>query len=392
MRTSFFRKLSPLLILTLVLGTVNLAVFHVATAATTLTSVSDTMTNLNTSGSTSNDILFTIPVTTGGGFPLSGTITLTFASSTGTAPALAASIASSAIGVKVATNAQTIASGTASAGTPVAATTTAWGFARTSATVLTLTAPSSTATGLPVTAGTAVTMEVLLGTAAGGSNILTHGSSPNTETLVILTSQGDSQTIGMPIIANDQVVVTATVAPIITFNLTTVGGGTGGSALNAVDFGTLSSSSVKYATATPGGTTSTSTAANDLVVATNAASGYTLTYTAPTTLTDGSHPIAPATITNSHVGVPGTAQFAISGFMTAGTTSGSPAVTSSYRYSAASATSNWNFSTSSPVTLATNGAATSGDATSMRYIANIPSTQAPGNYSVTLTFIATGNF
>ena len=388
MKKTFLQKLSPVLVVALLCATTNLAFFQVAHAAG-LTTLSDTMTNLNTSGSTSNDILFTVPVTTGSGFPLSGTITLTFASSTGTAPALASSIANTAIAIKVATNSQTIASGSASAGVPVAATTTAWGFARTSATVLTLTAPSTTATGLPVSAGTAVTFEVMLGTAAGGTNILTHGGTANTETLAVATSAGDSGTIAMPIVANDQVVVTATVSPTISFNLTAGGSGAGGTATNAVDFGALSSSAVRYATAgaASGGTTSLTTPALDLSVGTNAVSGYTLTYTAPTTLTDGSHPITAATLSATNTGTTGSAQFAMSAIGTVGT----PTVAPTYLYNPTVGSSKWNFATATTTTLASNTTATT-DTASVRFLANIPSSQAPGAYSVTVTYIATGNF
>ena len=389
MKNIFFRKITPILVITAVLVTANLAFFQIATAAT-LTSSSDTMTNLNTSALSSHDILFTVPTTTGGGFPLSGTITLTFAASTGTAPALAASIVNTSIGVKVATNAQTIATGTASAGTPVAATTTAWGFARTSATVLTLTAPSTTATGLPVSAGTSVAFEIQLGVAAGGTNIVTNGGSANTQTLAIATSPGDSQTVASPIVANDTVVVTATVAPTITFNLTAGGSGSGGTATNAVDFGTLSASAARYATAgsASGGTATSTPSALDLSVSTNAGSGYTLTYTAPSTLTDGTHPITAATITGSNTGTTGSAQFAMSGIQTVGS---GATVPSAYLYNSTAGSSNWKFVTPTVTTLASNTGATA-DTVSVRFLSNIPSTQAPGNYAVTITYIATGNF
>lgn len=391
MKNIFFRKVAPILAIAGLLVTANLAFFQIATAAT-LTSSSDTMTNLNTNGSTSNDILFTVPVS-GGGFPLSGTVTLTFASSAGTAPALAASIVNTSIAIKINTTSQTIATGTSSS-TPVAATTTAWGFSRTSATVLTLTAPSSTSSPLPISAGSTAAFEVMLGSAAGGANILTHGNTANTETLNIVTSPGDSQTIAMPIIANDTVVVTATVNPTITFSLTAGGLGTSTSTqTNAVDFGALSSTVPRFATAgaASGGSATSTTAALDLNVGTNAASGYTLTFQAPTNLTDGSHPIPAAgvtTIAGSNTGTTGSGQFAMSGIGTGG----SPTVPSPYLYSATSGSSDWKFATGTATTLASDAAPTSGDTVSVRYIANIPASQAPGNYAVTITYIATGNF
>jgi hypothetical protein len=196
----------------------------------------------------------------------------------------------------------------------------------------------------------------------------------------------------MPIVANDQVVVTATVSPTISFNLTAGGTGAGGAATNAVDFGALSSSAVRYATAgaASGGTTSLVTPALDLSVGTNAASGYTLTYTAPTTLTDGSHPITAVTLTGTNTGTTNSPQFAMSAINTA-TSGGTPTVTTSYLYNPTPASSKWNFATATTTTLATNNAATS-DTSSVRFLANIPSTQAPGAYSVTVTYIATGNF
>ena len=159
-----------------------------------------------------------------------------------------------------------------------------------------------------------------------------------------------------------------------------------------MDFGALSSSAVRYATSgvASGGTTSLTTPALDLSVGTNAASGYTLTFLAPTTLTDGSHPIPSSgvtTLSGTNTGSTGSGQFAMSAIGTVG----SPTVASTYLYNPTAASSKWNFATAATTTLASNTTAAS-DTASVRFLANIPSTQAPGAYSVTITYIATGNF
>jgi hypothetical protein len=363
--------LSGFLIVGLIVLTSGTTFWKTANAAS-LTTLSDTQTELTALTLSSHDISYVTPT----GLTTSQTITLTFSQSGGTAPYISTSFSTADVALSVNGAAQGVVVGSNTA--------TVFGFARTSSTVITVTAPSS---GTPAAAS--ATIRIMIGTAAGGTNRIINSTAGTT--LLAIVSGSDSGTIATPIIANDQVVVTATVNPTITFSLTAGGSGSGGAATNAVDFGTLSSSATRYATAgasSGGSATSFGVSALDLNVGTNATSGYTITFTAPTSLTDGSHPITAATLTGTNTGTPGATQFSMSGSATVG----SPVVATAFRYNSTAASSNWNFVTATTTTLASGASATSGDTVSVRYLANIPSSQAAGNYTVTVTYIATGNF
>ncbi len=401
MKKTFLQKVTPIVVVAILCATTNLGFFQVAMATGSLNTLSDTLTNENATQSTSNDIFFKLGP---GLLAASGTIALNFAAGSVTPTIANTSITSSDIKLFVGGTIGTPGSGTTETFNTITsgaatASSTLWGLAGTSSSI-TITAPSGTSsTGTTFSIAANTVIEVQIGTAAGGANRITNPAA-GTEQLAITTSTGpDSSTVAIPIITNDQVVVTATVAPIITFNLTAGGSGAGGSATNAVDFGPLSSTQAKCATSGAGslggfgpcGTGGTTAAALDLSAGTNAGSGYTLTYIAPTNLSNGSATI-PATgttiITGSNSGTPGIAggQFAMSAIQSVGSGATIP---SAYQYSPTSA--NWKFATAAVTTLASNTAAAA-DTISVRYIANIPSTQAPGNYTVTQTFDLTGNF
>ena len=161
-----------------------------------------------------------------------------------------------------------------------------------------------------------------------------------------------------------------TIDPTITFSVSA----------NAVQFGSLSSSSARYAT-TSGGSGSNSVA-HTMAAMSNAPSGYTITYFGPT-LTSGGNTIAPATISSDSDGSPGTAQFALSL-----SSSGSATITSAYNQ----ATPNWKFLASTVETIASTSGYTASETFSNRYISNISTVTPAGSYSADITYVITGNF
>ena len=150
----------------------------------------------------------------------------------------------------------------------------------------------------------------------------------------------------------------------------------------SIGFGTLTTANARYATADTLGS-GTNSVAHTLAITTNAASGYNLTYNGPT-LTSGGNTVAVATAISTG-GTAGTSQFAISGTMA---TSNSSTMSTNYNY----ATPKWTYVADTATTIASATTIATADSITMRYLANISTTQAQGSYTTTITYIATGNF
>lgn len=213
------------------------------------------------------------------------------------------------------------------------------------------------------------------GTGAAGT-IQNGPSDDNDDKIVFSGGFGDTGTISLDIITNDQVTITATVDPTITFTIDD----------NAIGFGTLSNSTGRWATAdATGGNASPAlpTVANVLTVATNASSGYALTYSGAT-LTSGANTIDVATVTGDGDGTPDTEQFGLSI-----STSGDATIASGYQRDA---TPDFKFIASTTTTIASETGPTSTETFSVSYLANIRGNTEAGAYSTTLTYIATGTF
>ncbi|MCX6755694.1 MAG: hypothetical protein NT068_04145 [Candidatus Nomurabacteria bacterium] len=148
-----------------------------------------------------------------------------------------------------------------------------------------------------------------------------------------------------------------------------------------IGFGTLSSSNICYANAT-GGSVGSDVVAHSLNIITNAAYGYTLTYFG-NTLTSGGNTISPAV--NISAGSIGQSEFALSGTMI---TSGTGAMYANYNH----ATPKWSFVSGTTTPIASSSGPVTSDTVEMHYLANISDTTPAGNYSTTITYIATGNF
>ncbi|MBP6879730.1 MAG: hypothetical protein KBD22_02815 [Candidatus Pacebacteria bacterium] len=242
---------------------------------------------------------------------------------------------------------------------------------------------STSATAVIITSGTdTVTADrcirVRLGTnavtAATGDSQLITGGPATVHTVAVAGTFGDVGTSSIDVIDNDQVVVTATVDPTITFTISD----------NAIGFGTLTSGGPRYATYDGAGSGS-ATAAHNLTISTNASSGFSITYSG-STLTSGGNTISVATITNDTNGTPGTEQFAISASSTAAVRA-----TSGYDYSF-EVNPDWNFVAGTTTEFASSSNSTSTQFIDMYYLANIAGSTEAGTYTTTLTYIATGNF
>ncbi|KKQ19344.1 MAG: hypothetical protein US33_C0031G0001, partial [Parcubacteria group bacterium GW2011_GWC1_36_9] len=248
---------------------------------------------------------------------------------------------------------------------------TTWGVVRTSATVITFTNGSAA-----VASGSIVTIEI--GTnatsVAAGVEQITNGTA-GSSTLALSGTMGTvdiTGTAAMSIIADDQVVITATVAPTITFTIsdTTVG------------FGTLSTSAARFANGATTGS-ATDVVAHTLTAATNATGGYIVSYNGAT-LTSGGDTITVASLTDDADGVQGSESFGLSI-----ATDGDATITSGYVYAG---TPDWKWIASATTTIITEAGPTATETFDMHYLANIASTTEAGDYSTTATYIATGTF
>jgi len=244
-----------------------------------------------------------------------------------------------------------------------------WGVVRTSSTVITFTNGDT-----PI--GNTSVVEIQIGTHATagvtGDQQITNGSA-GTTTLALSGTMGNPDITGtaaMSIIADDQVVITATVAPTITF---TIGDTT-------TEFGTLSSSAATWADNAGGSATDTS--AFNLTVATNATGGYVVSYNGAT-LTSGSDTINVASLSANADGNPGTEEFGQSI-----STNGDATIVDGYRH----ADPDWTWVASTTTTIISETGPTATETFSMYYLANITGATEAGAYSTTVTYIATATF
>lgn len=239
--------------------------------------------------------------------------------------------------------------------------------------VLTLDAPTDAGTS-EIPAGDKVIVEI--GTNASSGNAqMTNPNSTGTYVIGIGGTFEDSGQIAVAIITDDQVVVSTTIDPYLTFaisqntvSLTRSGGGNPDYSNTGYNNGT----------------------ANTLQAATNGVSGYTITYNG-STLTSGASTIdAMGTRTTSATN---TEQFGINlrdnatpntGANPSGGT-GAPA--SNYN-----TVDEYYFAADTTTTLASASAATTTTTYTVSYIANVSQTTEAGAYSTTITYIATGNF
>ncbi len=354
-KTPITRPLSLLLLPVLVVGLSLGGVGFVPRAeAASLTTLSDTMSSLKISTASSHTIRFTTPT---GATDNTDTIIITFPSDF--------NFTSKAINTVTFTHGATTGAETTEtlAASPSAS---AWGavFSGTQNRVLTLTAPSDGTGAAALAPGDKVILTY-------DNTNSTNPSSASTYTISISGTFGDTGSIMVQTLTDDQVVVSATVAQTLTFSISD----------NSIGFGTLSSSAARYATGDEAGTGS-ETEAHTLAVATNAASGYTTTVKGAT-LTSGANTITAIGGSNTASST-GTEQFGLRLTATGGSgTVTAPYAASGFAYAA-------DASTASQVASSSTSSATT--TYSVRYLANIAGSTDSGAYTATLTYVTTANF
>jgi hypothetical protein len=153
---------------------------------------------------------------------------------------------------------------------------------------------------------------------------------------------------------------------------------------NSIGFSTVTSASARFATGDAEGSVS-DTSAHNMQIATNAPSGYSISYSG-TDLT-GPETITQATITNDPDGSQNLKQFAL-GF----STDGGATITGSYDHNSTPANRDWKFTTGTSEIIATQGNPTALQTLNAYYLANITANTSAGSYGGIITYIATANF
>jgi len=328
--------------------------------AAALLNKSDTMSSLTVSAASDHTIVFRTPT----GVDAAGeTITITFPAGFNMNGidfgdidlAHSAGAQSSCVGVTY-SNEETLAAAAAAS---------AWG-AVLAGQVITLT-PETTAPA--IAANACVQVEIGTNATAGDTQII-NPAALGSNSIAIGGVFGDFGNTLVTILGDDQVSVSAIVAESLTFTISDT----------AIGFGTITSGAARYATGdTSGGAAEVE--AHDLVVGTNAANGYTMTM-GGNTLTFGGETIDAIGAANT-ASTPGTEQFGVR--MTG--TNGTGTVSAPY------AAAGFAFDTTAfPDEVASAPGATANTTYSARYVANIASNTAAGNYTATLTYVATANF
>jgi hypothetical protein len=241
-----------------------------------------------------------------------------------------------------------------------------WGVAQ-AGSIITITSGTDT-----ITATHCISVEIGANATSGGAGTtqITNPSGAQTATLVIGGTFGDSGTAGIAIVTGDQVNITATVDPTISFAVTD----------STIGFGTLGAGGARWANGAGTGSGS-EVSAHDITAATNATSGYTI-YVLGATLTSGINTITE--IGGSAVASsPGSEQFGLKVAAAGGSGAAvSPYASADYAYNATTVQDD----------IATSTVPSTTTTFSITYLANISATTEAGSYATTLTYTATGLF
>lgn len=244
---------------------------------------------------------------------------------------------------------------------------------RTSSTVITFDSQTS---GTAIAAGSVITIRIGTNATTGGTGTfqITNGGA-GTTLLAISGAFGDTGTIGIPIIADDVVVVNALVQPTISFTISD----------NTIFYGNLRTAGICFAQGTdPGAVTCPTTAeteAFNMTAGTNATSGYIITVQGAT-LTSGANTIT--ALASNTASSPGTEQFGIR--LTA--SGGSGSVTAPY----AAAGYAYTGTASTPAQVASSTTPSATTTYSVRYMANIAPVTEAGTYTASHTYVATATY
>ncbi len=218
--------------------------------------------------------------------------------------------------------------------------------------------------------GSAITFKIF-GTTAVGTGTLTNRGTQFDSAPITITDTGsntDSGILAVAVDTNDVVTVTATVNPILTFDI--------GS--NSLALGVLSSAA-------------SSASSTTIAVSSNAAGGFVVMYNGPT-LTSASSTIS--AYSTPSASTPGTAGFGINLALNTSPSIGASAVGTGCASGIQSdyATANqftWKSSTSTTIATVTSPSTCT---YTVSYVANISTVTPAGNYSSAATYLATGTF
>lgn len=340
-------------VLTLIVNTFFLPI---TVSAGSLSSISDTMSRLKVSEASNHTITFTQSASTS--WAASETLTLTFA--TGFGLTSLANTDPLDYDINVGGTDETIVAASGCSTNDAISITSIVGQ------VITFTACSSYTAG---SSGAVITIEIGTNATNGGTGDtqITNPSSTGSKTISIGGNFGDTGSLAVGIVTNDQLSVTATVDPTLTFIITD----------NSVPLGTLSS-------------TAATTATETFQVATNGDSGYYVTYSG-TTLTHSNASDTITALSSGGTSSTNTEQFGInlkdnsSPDVGAEASGGSGAAASGY-----ATVNNFRFVSGETIASASGPSATT--TFTISFLANIGAQTEAGAYSTTLTLIATGQF
>ena len=243
-----------------------------------------------------------------------------------------------------------------------------WGVAQGSP-YITFTSPTDATTD-EIPDGACVQVQFGTNATGPGTNWITNGTAATDHNIIIDGTFGDTGTINIDVIADDQVLITATVGPSITFTISD----------NTIGFGPLNSGAARYATGDTNGDNSV-VDAHSLTAQTNATSGYVIYVFGPT-LTSGGDTINAIGGSNT-ASAAGTEQFGVRYDASGGSgTVTAPYAAAGFAYDGISAQDQIASSTVASAT-------TTYDA---QYIANIATGTEAGLYSTSLTYTATATF
>ncbi|MBP9866561.1 MAG: hypothetical protein KBC41_00590 [Candidatus Pacebacteria bacterium] len=248
------------------------------------------------------------------------------------------------------------------------------GVVRTSTTSITITngtTPFSAASTLYIRIGTNAINQSI------GTIQIVNATTTGNKSIGFTGSMADNGTTTVNMITNDTVQVSAVVLQALTFSISA----------NSVSFGNLGTGAAKYASSTNTSGSATDVVAHNLVVSTNAPSGYTITVRGQT-LTSQQNALNTITAIGA---VPaassaGSEQFGIYATKSGGVNGviATPfATASSFGYNATATTS---------ATFASGTTPTNPETYALHYIANIATLTEAGTYSANLVYVGTSNF
>jgi hypothetical protein len=331
--------------------------FAFTAEAAALTGLSNTMSSVKISASSSHVIRFTTPT---GVTANAQTIVVTFPADFNFTSKTIASLTFTHGATTGAESTETLAASPSVS---------AWGavFSGTQNRILTLTAPTD-GTGAAAFS-------------AGQKGIITYDDTNSinattaTSHIMTINANGDTGSITMNLITDDTVVVSGTVNQSITFAVNQ----------NSISFGTLDSGNARYANNTTG--SGSETVAHTVAIATNAPSGYTVSVQGATlTSQQNAGNTITANGSTPATSSAGTEQFGIYATKaggTNGTIDPTYATGSSFGYDGTAGAA---------ATFSTGTSATATETYSLRYIANIAPTTEAGTYTASLTYVGTANF